>query len=238
MRPRPRWSSRQTPRKLVPGACAVLSWIVSDAIQVTLDGTPVISQDQRSICPAGTQSFVLVASNSAGQVVRELTVRVIENAPAQAPIQPGSTATRTPTGGAGATPPATPRLGATLVSTATPGLPIATVAVVPATGAQPPAATSEPSRPGLAGIAVAHAQELAPAATPILPVSHGLASESQSLLVAPATPTPRPRRQLGADGRPTPTPILLAYAQPAGSSGVAFGRPTTEPRRRLCVERF
>ena len=46
-----------------------------------------------------------------------------------------------------------------------------------------------------------------------------MSSEITSLLVAPATATPRPRRQLGADGRPTPTPILLAYAPPADSSG-------------------
>jgi hypothetical protein len=43
--------------------------------------------------------------------------------------------------------------------------------------------------------------------------------------VAPATSTPRPRRQLGADGRPTPTPILLAYTQPAAPSGRSDAHP-------------
>ena len=38
---------------------------------------------------------------------------------------------------------------------------------------------------------------------------------------SPPTATPRPRRVLGADGRPTPTPILIARADPA--AGVAAG---------------
>ena len=84
---------------------------------------------------------------------------------------------------------------------------------------QPPAATPEPPLLGLAGIAVAHAQEIAPTAAPNSQISRGLSSETVSLLVAGATSTPRPRRQLGADGRPTPTPILLAYVQPASASG-------------------
>ena len=100
-----------------------------------------------------------------------------------------------------------------------PALPSATVAVIAAAGAQQPASTPEPPRPGLAGIAVVHAQEIAQATVPSSPAKHRLSAETVSLLVAGATSTPRPRRQLGADGRPTPTPILLAYAQPAGSSG-------------------
>ena len=54
---------------------------------------------------------------------------------------------------------------------------------------------------------------------PARTANQGVSSEITALLVAPATSTPRPRRQLGADGRPTPTPILLAYVQPAGASG-------------------
>jgi len=205
--------------ELTPGACTVLRWWVSDAAQLTLDGATVNAQDQKSICPPATQHFILAATNSAGQTLREITVTVAEDSPVPAPIQPGSTPTRTPTGSAVVTPSATPSRVAAQISTAMPGFPTVTVAVAPASGAQQPASTPEPPRPGLAGIAVAHAQEIAPAATPSLPASDGLASEPVSRLAAPVTSTPRPRRQLGADGRPTPTPILLAYAQPADSSG-------------------
>jgi hypothetical protein len=106
-----------------------------------------------------------------------------------------------------------------LAPTIEPTLPVATVEVAPTSLAQPPTATPEPPPLGLAGIAVAHAQEITPAAAASSTANQGVSSEITSLLVAPATATPRPRRQLGADGRPTPTPILLAYAPPANSSG-------------------
>jgi hypothetical protein len=210
--------------ELVPGTCTVLSWIVSDANQVTLDGALVSAQGQRQICPPATQHFILVAANSAGQTVRELTVTLPEDSQVLAPIQPGSTPTRTPTRGAEVTPSVTPSRVATQASTVAPGLPTATIALAPVSGAQQPSSTPKPPRQELAGIAVAHAQEITPVATPIVPASHRLSSESVAQLVALPTSTPRPRRQLGADGRSTPTPILLAYAQPADSSG---SRPNT-----------
>ena len=40
------------PPELTPGACATLRWWVSDATQLTLDGTPVNAQEQRQILPA------------------------------------------------------------------------------------------------------------------------------------------------------------------------------------------
>jgi hypothetical protein len=58
------------------------------------------------------------------------------------------------------------------------------------------------------------------------PAGQAVSQESVALLVAPATSTPRPRRQLGADGRPTPTPILLAYVKPADSSDTRSGTRT------------
>jgi hypothetical protein len=132
--------------------------------------------------------------------------------------------THTPTADATNTPSATPGRAVVLAPTIVPTLTLATVAVSPTSAAQPPAATPEPPLLGLAGIAVAHAQEIAPAAAASSTANHGVSSEITALLVAPATSTPRPRRQLGADGRPTPTPILLAYVQPASASGT---RPDT-----------
>ena len=202
-----------------PGACTLLRWWVTGATELTLNGALVSAQDQRQVCPPATQRFILAATNSAGQTVRELTVTIAANPTAQASVQPGSTATHTPTASAANTPSATPGRAVVLAPTIVPTLPVATVAVAPTSLAQPPAATPEPPRLGLAGIAVAHAQEITPAAAASSTANHGVSSEITSLLVAPATSTPRPRRQLGADGRPTPTPILLAYVQPAGASG-------------------
>ena len=202
-----------------PGACTLLRWWVTGATELTLDGALVSAQDQRQVCPPATQRFILAATNSVGQTVRELTVTIAANPTAQASVQPGSTATHTPTASASNTPSATPGRAVVLAPTIVPTLPVATVAVAPTSLAQPPAATPEPPLPGLAGIAVAHAQEITPAAASSSTANHGVSSEITSLLAAPATSTPRPRRQLGADGRPTPTPILLAYAPPADASG-------------------
>jgi hypothetical protein len=202
-----------------PGACTLLRWWVTGATEMTLNGALVSAQDQRQVCPPATQRFTLTATNSAGQTVRELTVTIAANPTAQASVQPGSTVTHTPTAGATNTPSATPGRAVVLAPTIVPTLPVATVAVAPTSLAQPPAATPEPPRLGLAGMAVAHAQEIAPAAASSSTANHGVSSEITSLLAAPATSTPRPRRQLGADGRPTPTPILVAYAPPADSSG-------------------
>jgi hypothetical protein len=192
---------------------------------LTLDGAQVNAQDQKQICPPATQRFILAAANSAGQTVREITVSVADGSPVQAPVQPGSTMTRTPTSLAPATQPATPSFSMALTPTAMPTLPMVTIAVTTAAGAQLPAVTPEPPLLGLAAITVAHAQEITPATAPSAPTNPGVSAETIALLVAPATSTPRPRRQLGADGRPTPTPILLAYARPNGSSGVRSDAP-------------
>jgi len=214
----PQMTFEAQPPELTPGACTTLRWWVSDATQLTLDGTPVNAQEQRQICPPTTQRFVLAAANAAGQTVREITVKVSGSSPTPTTVQPAASATHTPIASAVVTPSATPNLGAARIWTVTPGLPTATAAIPPASAAQP-APPPEPPRLGLAGIAVAHAQEIEPAAAPSAPMNPGLSSETVSRLVAPATSTPRPRRQLGADGRPTPTPILLAYAAPADTFG-------------------
>jgi hypothetical protein len=218
----------QTPPQIVfetdatevsPGACTLLRWWVTGATESTLNGTLVGAQDQRQVCPTSTQHFVLAATNAAGQTVRELTVTIAANPTAQASVQPGSTATHTPTASVANTPSATPGRAVVLAPTIIPTVPVATVAVAPTSLAQPPAATPEPPLLGLAGIAVAHAQEIAPVAASGSTANREVSTEITSLLAAPATSTPRPRRQLGADGRPTPTPILVAYAPPADSSG-------------------
>ena len=147
-----------------PGACTLLRWWVTGATESTLNGALVSAQDQRQVCPPATQRFTLAATNAAGQTVRELTVTIAANPTAQASVQPGSTATRTPTAGASNTPSATPGRAVVLAPTSIPTLPVAIVAVAPTSLAQPPAATPEPPLLGLAGIAVAHAQEIAPAA--------------------------------------------------------------------------
>ena len=149
-----------------PGACTLLRWWVTDATELTLDGALVSAQDQRQVCPPATQRFILAATNSAGQTVREITVTIAANPTAQASAQPGSTATHTPTPSAANAPSATPGRAVVLAPTIVPTLPVATVAVAPTSLAQPPAATPEPPLLGLAGIAVAHAQEIAPAAAP------------------------------------------------------------------------
>ena len=200
-----------------PGACLLLRWWVSDAVQITLDGAPVIAQDQREVCPAATQRFVLAASNSAGQVERDLTVTVSgsDEPPASAPVQSGATATTTSTPGATTSPPAGPARGASTAPSATPG-PV-TVALTAAPTPSTP--LPQPERPGPPEAAVAQAQEAAVTAAPSPSSGADPALAAMRLLAAPATPTPRPRRQLGADGRPTPTPILIAYAQPADAAG-------------------
>ena len=149
-----------------PGACTLLRWWVTGATELTLNGALVSAQDQRQVCPPATQRFTLAATNAAGQTVRELTVTIAANPTAQASVQPGSTATHTPTASAANTPSATPGRAVVLAPTIVPTLPVATVAVAPTPLAQPPAATPEPPRLGLAGIAVAHAQEIAPTAAP------------------------------------------------------------------------
>ncbi len=207
-----------------PGACTLLRWWVTGATELTLNGALVSAQDQRQVCPPATQRFTLAATNAAGQTVRELTVTIAANPTAQPSVQPGSTATRTPTASAANTPSATPGPTVVLAPTIVPTMPVATVAVAPTSPAQPPATTPESPLLGLAGIAVAHAQEMIPAAVASASTNPGVSTETVALFVAPATSTPRPRRQLGADGRPTPTPILLAYAQPAALSGRSDAR--------------
>lgn len=63
--------------QVTTGGCTVLQWRVLNADRVTLDDVPVNLQDQREVCPAATQRYVLTASNATGQTVRELTVQVM-----------------------------------------------------------------------------------------------------------------------------------------------------------------
>ena len=77
------------------GTCTLLRWQVLNADQVILDQTPVNLEDQKEICPALTQRYVLVANSATGQTVLELTVQVVPvltpivgQTPAATPSQP------------------------------------------------------------------------------------------------------------------------------------------------------
>ena len=193
---------------LTAGECTELHWNASDAAAVYLDDAPVLEQDQRQVCLAVTQRFVLRAINAAGQTTRELTVYVSQPDSSQPPSVIQATATRTPTmpTQAGAT--ATPTPTAVFWSSApTPTRTAAAGTSQPAAGAPTPGNLSAV----LPGSAV-YASEATPAAPALVQAVAAPAVLPES---APAPATPRPRRTLGSDGRPLPTPILQAYVPPA-----------------------
>ena len=203
-----------------PGACTLLRWSVTGATELTLNGALVSAQDQRQVCPPATQRFILAATNTAGQTVRELTVTIAANPTAQASAQPGSTATHTPTASAANTPSATPGRAVVLAPTIVPTLPVATVAVAPTSLAQPPAATPEPPRLGLAGIAVAHAQEITPAAASSSTANQGVSTETHVAAGGPghidAATAPAARRRRPPDAHADPARLCAASrARPA-----------------------
>ena len=210
---------------LAPNACTVLRWTTSDADQVTLDGALVAAQGQRNVCPSATQRYVLVAANAAGQIASDVVVTVPDAGDAPAP--PVLLTAAAPAWTATALPSSTPTI---LPSTnGTTGANFAPSPVPPLPGLTP-----QPGRPAARGaVPVAYAQELAtatpvavaPAATP-LPAQRAL-SVSVPTSLSPTTPTPRSRRVIGADGRPTPTPILLARCQPPAAQARPGGRRIT-----------
>ncbi len=194
------------------GACTVLRWVAWDATQVTLNGQAVTGQEWLEVCPEVTERYVLVAANSTGQTTREIVVEVTGT-----DMQPPSTAVL-PLQPGEVVPVATPVQFGAPDASLLPQQPVAPATVAVSTG------------DGAAG-AVFAASPTAPA----VPTVH--------FTFAPtATLTPRPRRMLGAEGRPTPTPLLVARAdlpadQAAAPGGQAAARTTTSgPPPLLPVE--
>ncbi|PKO23615.1 MAG: hypothetical protein CVU38_03255 [Chloroflexi bacterium HGW-Chloroflexi-1] len=209
-----------TATALTSGACAVLKWITWDADRVTLNGEAVLAQDRREVCLAATQRYTLVAANAAGQTERELTVGVVvatstptqSRASAQSPATPGQT-------------PAAPQPPAS-TETATPA-PIA-ASIDDQVTALPAAPQPAPPRAGLALVPVARAQAAdaeavasGPTRQPFELLGVAVAQPAAALPTVIPTATPFPRRALGGEGRPTPTPILLARVPATGPNDLA-----------------
>lgn len=198
---------------LTPGACTILTWVIFDAEQVTLDGLPVAAQDRMEVCPIETQRHVLVATNGAGEFTRELIIEVRDDSalavPTQAPVQD-------------APPPAQ-----STVPPANPGL------VAPPTAA-PLQGEAAPTPMSL--ITQTPAPVLEVTATPV--VLPAVTETPQAFVLAlTALPTPVLIAQVqpgGSEGeRATPTPILVALAGGAategGTSGAPAARVTLDP---------
>ncbi len=201
----PQISFEATANSLTPGACAVLKWVTWDADRVTLNGAAVGAQDRQEVCPATPQRYVLVASNAAGQVTREIAIAVVNDERRTTNDErPQPTNDNRPT-----------------TATPSPGL--------VATGTSVATLTPQPIRGGL-GLAQAVQAQAAPTA-PLGPVSDratpaaqaGLRPSHATAVFQPApsaTPT-APRRRLADPGQPTPTPILLAFTQASANDGPA-----------------
>ncbi len=62
--------------QLTIGQCTTLHWVVENAVEVSLNGNSVDDRGFEFTCPQSTTTYILVATNAAGQVRRELTVSV------------------------------------------------------------------------------------------------------------------------------------------------------------------
>lgn len=71
--------------QLTAGQCTTLHWLVQNATEVTLDGNPVDHRGFEFKCPQSTTTYTLQASNTAGQVQKELTVSVSQPSAASRP---------------------------------------------------------------------------------------------------------------------------------------------------------
>ena len=222
-----------------PGGCTALSWQTTNAITVLLDGVSVGWQGSSQVCPAATQTYTLIAGNAAGQTTRQVTVQVggTQAGSSQPTLTPTNAATGA-AGGAAATPtvaagPVTPVIG-----TQGGSAPVLLTPFAPAISTQVPGAFPQPDQAGAGfptpetglsplapgGVEMMGGVPLAPTAEPPpQPVAQGpLPTPTRFVFERPPTETPRPRRLLGEDGRPTPTPMIVArVGAGAGSSGVA-----------------
>lgn len=196
------------------GTCTVLKWLAWNADQVTLNGQSVLAQDRKEVCPDTTQRYVLQATNRAGQTRRDLTVSVA-----------GPSASSTPSSPAPAAPTLLPQLptptlpaldGTAALAVPSPDREATTSVVLPA-----------PFRTDTGAASIAEAQPAVPEeATP----APGLASTADTdrllAMIFEPTPTETPAlagdRAAVVDGRPSPTPILVARApSPDESNSVA-----------------
>lgn len=67
------------PRTVLPGACAVLIWQVSNARKVYLDAQPVKEQAQVSVCPKETTTYTLtVLALNGEKLVQTVEVPVVQ----------------------------------------------------------------------------------------------------------------------------------------------------------------
>ena len=181
------------------GSCTVLRWAIFNATQVTLNGTGVLAQDRKEVCPATTQRYTLSATNPAGTFTREVVVNVTASAATPTvtamaastrPPQPVQNPTRTPAQDS------TPQTVTTALVANTPALggTASLFGIASAEATLSPQATIDPAA-ALAG-ATAAPDTLAGL----------LASQPTPVVIA----TAESRRQPDAGGHPTPTPILLA----------------------------
>lgn len=219
------------PTSIQSGACATLSWQTTNASTVLLEGAGAAAQGTQQVCPTETHTYTLIAvSASSQQATQQVTVQV---AAAVGATQPTATASVTPTAlptNAFATPDVV-RPGMPTPAYLTPlPQPIVTQPprVIPQPGSFPtPSMGMSPlAMPQLVG-GVPLAPTAEPAAVEQLPQAPQgpLPTATRFELARSPTETSRPRRILG-DGRPTPTPILVARAGSAPGSGAA----TTQDR--------
>ncbi len=217
------------PASVQPPACATLSWQTTNAATVLLDGAPVAAQGTQTVCPTNTQTYALIAASATGQqVTGQVTVQVTPAA--------GGSGQGTPTPTATFAASATPAWSPTAVNVMRAGTPTpAYITPFPQPiVTRPPGAIPQPGQvvggpspdpnfsplaPGqlVGGVPLAPTAEAA-AIGQLPQAPQGPAPTATRFVFArPPTETPRPRRILGADGRPTPTPILVARA--GGASG-------------------
>jgi hypothetical protein len=194
------------------GQCTALYWQAINAISVSIEGKSVELQGSRQECPTATRVWTLVATNAAGQITRQVTVHVAGATATQTPkvtVSPGATGSQrmTPTSTVASTSTRAPR---PLPVTAQPQQGVAIV--------QSPVPVMSPVVPS--GTDLIGGVPLAPTADPLAVVtSPPQPTPTRFTFHLPPTATPRSRRALGAGGRPTPTPILLARVPAVPSSG-------------------
>jgi len=201
-----------TAATLSSGACAVLKWITWDADRVTLNGEAVLAQDRREVCPAATQRYTLIATNAAGQTMRELTVDVPSptTLPASSTLSGQGSSPRPTTAGQTRS---VSQLGApTNTPTAVPAVQFADVVTQTPPAAEPAPAQGELALVPVAQAAAAEAVGPRPTPQPINPSAVTVTQPDVALPTAIPTATPAPKRALSRSDGPAPTPILLARA--------------------------
>ncbi|MDD5317715.1 MAG: hypothetical protein PHF51_03190 [Candidatus ainarchaeum sp.] len=104
-----------SPPAVRAGETATLSWSVSGAATVTLDGMPVSLSGTSAVMPSETKTYLLTAANAAGTSQASVQVMILPATPT-----PGETATPAPAATATPTPTPTPAPSATPVPTPTP----------------------------------------------------------------------------------------------------------------------